>query len=82
MLVVHGAKDANVPPGASEQIVEALRERGRNVRYLLFEDDGHEIAKRENREALVTAIGNWITAAFAAVPARNQVRRFLAAAHN
>jgi dienelactone hydrolase len=69
LLVVHGAKDANVPPSESEQVVEALRERGRNVRYLLFEDDGHEIAKRENREALVTAIGDWLTAAFATAPA-------------
>jgi dipeptidyl aminopeptidase/acylaminoacyl peptidase len=68
LLVVHGAKDANVPPSESQQIVEALRERGRNVRYLLFEDDGHEIAKRENREAMVSAIGDWLTAAFATAP--------------
>jgi alpha-beta hydrolase superfamily lysophospholipase len=69
LLVVHGAHDTNVPPSESEQIVEALRERGRNVRYLLFEDDGHSIAKRENREALVTAIADWLTAAFATAPA-------------
>jgi alpha-beta hydrolase superfamily lysophospholipase len=69
LLVVHGAHDTNVPPSESEQIVEALRQRGRNVRYLLFEDDGHEIAKRENHEAMVTAIGEWLTAAFATAPA-------------
>jgi len=65
LLVVHGAHDTNVPPTESEQIVEALRQRGRKVRYLLFKDDGHAIAKRENREALATAIGDWLTAAFA-----------------
>jgi alpha-beta hydrolase superfamily lysophospholipase len=69
LLVVHGANDTNVSPSESKQIVEALRMRGRNVRYLLFEDDGHEIAKRENREALVAAIGDWLTSAFAAAPA-------------
>jgi dipeptidyl aminopeptidase/acylaminoacyl peptidase len=69
LLVVHGATDTNVPPSESEQIVEALRERGRNVRYLLFEDDGHEIAKRENRETLVAAVSDWLRAAFATAPA-------------
>jgi dipeptidyl aminopeptidase/acylaminoacyl peptidase len=68
LLVVHGANDTNVPPSESEQIVESLRERGRNVRYLLFEDDGHAIAKRENREVLVSAVGDWLTAAFATAP--------------
>jgi dipeptidyl aminopeptidase/acylaminoacyl peptidase len=65
LLVVHGANDTNVPVGESEQIVDALRERGRNVRYLLFEDDGHGIVKRENRAALVEAIGQWLDGVFA-----------------
>jgi dienelactone hydrolase len=69
LLVVHGATDTNVPPSESKQIVEALRERGRNVRYLLFEDDGHGIAKRENRETLVAAVSDWLRAAFATAPA-------------
>jgi dienelactone hydrolase len=69
LLVIHGANDTNVPPSESEQIVKALRERGRNVRYLLFKDDGHAIAKRENREALAAAIGEWLTTAFATAPA-------------
>jgi alpha-beta hydrolase superfamily lysophospholipase len=64
LLVVHGGHDTNVPVGESEQIVEALRERGRNVRYLFFPDDGHGIVKRENRSALVAAISEWLTAAF------------------
>ena len=67
LLVVHGAKDTNVPVGESEQIVEALRRAGRDVRYLLFSDDGHGIVKRENRAALAGAISDWLTKAFAAV---------------
>jgi dipeptidyl aminopeptidase/acylaminoacyl peptidase len=69
LLVVHGANDTNVPPSESEQIVEALRERGRDVRFLLFDDDGHDIAKRENRETLASAIADWLAAAFTAAPA-------------
>ena len=64
LLVVHGANDTNVPPSESEQIVEALRRAGREVRYLLFGDDGHGIVKRENREALAAAISEWLTRAF------------------
>lgn len=73
LLVVHGATDTNVPPSESDQIVEALRARGRAVRYLLFEDDGHEIAKRENRETMVTAICDFLSATFSASPGRGDV---------
>jgi dipeptidyl aminopeptidase/acylaminoacyl peptidase len=64
LLVVHGGTDTNVPVSESEQMVEALRARGRAVRYLLFADDGHEIVKRENHAALARAVADWLTAAF------------------
>jgi dienelactone hydrolase len=67
LLVVHGAKDTNVPVSESEQIVDALQRAGRDVRYLLFDDDGHGIVKRENRAALATAMSEWLGKAFAAV---------------
>ncbi|CAM3094968.1 S9 family peptidase [Mycobacterium intermedium] len=67
LLVVHGAHDTNVPVGESEQIVEALRRAGRDVRYLLFDDDGHAISKRENRAVLADAMSDWLHKAFAAV---------------
>jgi dienelactone hydrolase len=66
LLVVHGAHDTNVPVGESEQIVDALRALGRNVRYLLFDDDGHDITKRENRSKLAVGICEWLDSAFAA----------------
>ncbi len=65
LLVAHGANDTNVPVAESEQIVEALRRAGRKVRYLLFDNDGHGIVKRENRAALTAAISEWLQAAFA-----------------
>jgi acetyl esterase/lipase len=70
LLVVHGANDTNVPVGESEQIVDALRQAGRDVRYVLFSDDGHEIIKRENRAALATEISEWLTKAFTTTPLR------------
>ena len=64
LLVVHGATDTNVPVSESEQIVDALRRAGRDVRYLLFSDDGHEIVKRENRAVLAATMSEWLTKAF------------------
>jgi dipeptidyl aminopeptidase/acylaminoacyl peptidase len=66
LLVVHGANDTNVPVAESQQIVEALSRAGRDVRYLLFDDDGHSITKRENRAALADAMSEWMMKAFAA----------------
>jgi dipeptidyl aminopeptidase/acylaminoacyl peptidase len=65
LLVVHGANDTNVPVTESDQIVDALRQAGRDARFLLFEDDGHDIAKRENRAVLAAAISDWLDIAFA-----------------
>ena len=64
LLVVHGARDTNVPVSESEQIVDALRRAGRDVRYLLFPDDGHEIVTRENHTALAAAMTEWLHRAF------------------
>ncbi|WP_445161917.1 alpha/beta hydrolase family protein [Mycobacterium sp. Dal123C01] len=64
LLVVHGAHDTNVPVSESEQIVDALRQIGRDVRYLLFGNDGHGIIKRENRATLATAMSEWMIRAF------------------
>jgi dipeptidyl aminopeptidase/acylaminoacyl peptidase len=64
LLVVHGAHDTNVPVSESEQIVDALRQIGRDVRYLLFGNDGHGIIKRKNRATLAAAMSEWMIRAF------------------
>ena len=61
LLVVHGAHDTNVPVGESEQIVAAVHARGGIADFLLFDDEGHEIVKRENRRALASAMVAWLT---------------------
>ncbi|MCT7660528.1 alpha/beta hydrolase family protein [Mycobacterium deserti] len=64
LLLVHGANDTNVPPTESQQMFDALRARGRFAELLMFDDDGHEIDKRENRAVLVKAMCEWLLAAF------------------
>lgn len=56
VLVVQGANDPRVPVAEAEQIVGALRAQGIPHEYLLFEDEGHSIAKPANRLRL-TAVG-------------------------
>ncbi|MFD1019761.1 S9 family peptidase [Thalassobacillus hwangdonensis] len=48
MLVIQGAKDPRVVQAESDQVVEALREKGRKVDYIVMEDEGHGFAKKEN----------------------------------
>lgn len=49
LMVIHGANDPRVPIGEAEQIVAGLRSRGAPVEYLRFEDEGHGLARLENR---------------------------------
>ena len=39
--LIHGAKDARVNVRESEQMVEALRRAGKDVRHLVLPDEGH-----------------------------------------
>jgi dipeptidyl aminopeptidase/acylaminoacyl peptidase len=49
LMVIHGKNDPRVPVGEAEQIVERVRESGGTVEYLLYEDEGHGLAKLKNR---------------------------------
>lgn len=49
ILIAQGANDPRVRRSESEQIVAAMREKGIEHEYLLFEDEGHGFAKPENR---------------------------------
>ena len=49
LMVIHGANDPRVPVDEAEQVVEALRARGRPVEYLRYEDEGHGITRLANR---------------------------------
>lgn len=49
LMVMHGANDPRDPVSESDQFVHAIRERGNEVEYLRFPDEGHGIRKLENR---------------------------------
>lgn len=50
MLIIQGANDPRVVKEESDQIVKALQAMGRDVEYLVFEDEGHGIVKKENEK--------------------------------
>ncbi len=49
LMVIHGKNDPRVPVGEAEQIVDRVRNNGGAVEYLLYEDEGHGLAKLGNR---------------------------------
>jgi dipeptidyl aminopeptidase/acylaminoacyl peptidase len=49
MLIAQGANDPRVKQAESEQIVAAMKAKGIDHEYLLFEDEGHGFAKPVNR---------------------------------
>jgi dipeptidyl aminopeptidase/acylaminoacyl peptidase len=48
LFVIQGANDPRVVKPESDQIVERLRARGVDVRYDVYEDEGHGFTKRTN----------------------------------
>lgn len=48
LLVIQGAKDPRVVKEESDQMVERLRELGREVEYVVFEDEGHGFTRYAN----------------------------------
>ncbi len=48
LMVLQGANDPRVLQVESDEMVEAIRQNGIPVEYILFEDEGHGFVKREN----------------------------------
>ncbi|MBD3382902.1 MAG: prolyl oligopeptidase family serine peptidase [candidate division Zixibacteria bacterium] len=49
LMVVHGENDPRVPVDEARQIIRELEKRGGVVDSLIFPDEGHGVAKLENR---------------------------------
>jgi dipeptidyl aminopeptidase/acylaminoacyl peptidase len=60
LFVYQGKNDPRVPYTEAEQIVEAVKAKGIPVEYILLEDEGHGLAKRENRIRVTTAIVDFL----------------------
>jgi dipeptidyl aminopeptidase/acylaminoacyl peptidase len=49
MLVIQGGNDPRVREIESRDVVEDLRAKGKDVEYLVFENEGHDVLKLENK---------------------------------
>ena len=56
LLVIQGANDPRVVAAESRDVVERLRADGKDVSFLLFEDEGHDVLKYGNRVRCYEAI--------------------------
>ncbi|MGK4578711.1 S9 family peptidase [Kitasatospora sp. HPMI-4] len=60
LLAVHGEHDTNVPPGESEQMVRAARQRGIPAELLVLPNEGHEFRNTRNRVLFRRTAAAWI----------------------
>lgn len=56
MLVIQGRNDPRVVAAESEDLVTELQAKGKDIELLIFEDEGHDVLKYENRVACYNAI--------------------------
>lgn len=56
LLVIQGKNDPRVVEVESRDVVERLRAQGKQVEYLVFENEGHDVLKYENKVTCYNAI--------------------------
>jgi len=56
LLVIQGKNDPRVVERESRDVVEQLKAKGKEVEYLMFEDEGHDVIKFENKVKCYNAI--------------------------
>jgi dipeptidyl aminopeptidase/acylaminoacyl peptidase len=62
LLVIQGQNDPRVVEQESRDVVENLRGLGKDVDYLVFEDEGHDVLKLANRVRCYDAITGFFAA--------------------
>ncbi len=62
LLVIQGKNDPRVIERESRDVVEQLRVAGKSVEYLVFEDEGHDVLKYDNRVRCYNAIAEFFRA--------------------
>lgn len=66
ILIVHGLADSNVGPENTHAAIRDLTARGIPHEVMLFHDEGHGIARRDNLARYLDAAERFLTRAFAA----------------
>jgi dipeptidyl aminopeptidase/acylaminoacyl peptidase len=59
MLVIQGRNDPRVVAAESEDLAKQLRKKGKDIELLIFESEGHDVLKYENRVTCYTAIADY-----------------------
>lgn len=59
MLVIQGRNDPRVVAAESEDLVNGLKAKGKDIELLVFEDEGHDVLKYENRVKCYNAIADF-----------------------
>jgi len=49
LMIIHGRNDPRVPVGEATQMYDAIKKRGGEAEILIYDDEGHELAKLKNR---------------------------------
>jgi dipeptidyl aminopeptidase/acylaminoacyl peptidase len=62
LFVIQGANDPRVVRNESDQIVDRLRARGVEVRYDVYDDEGHGFTKADNEAKAMTDTADFLTA--------------------
>ena len=70
LFVYAGANDPRVPRPESDQVVRALRTRGIPVEYLVADNEGHSMSRRENVVAFFSRCGAFLEAQTLSGPLR------------
>jgi dipeptidyl aminopeptidase/acylaminoacyl peptidase len=56
LLVIQGRNDPRVVVGESDRLVDELRSKGKDIEYLVFDDEGHDMVKHANKVKAYVAI--------------------------
>ena len=62
LFIAQGAHDPRVNKDESDQVVEALKERGVEVQYMVKENEGHGFRNEENRLEFYAAMDKFLDA--------------------
>jgi len=60
LLIVQGKNDPEVPEAQSEDMVNRLRSRGADVRFLLADDEGADLRQRRNRVIACAVVAEFL----------------------
>jgi dipeptidyl aminopeptidase/acylaminoacyl peptidase len=60
LFIVQGAQDPRVPKAESDQIVARLRAKGIEIRYDVYEDEGHEFTNRDNEIRSMSDVADFL----------------------